>query len=612
MAKGEVMKRRVLRLALVTALIATLGTAFAAAASAGTVLILSTSVTGGAASYEALAATAAGHTVEVATPAQWAAKTAADFATYDALILGDPTCTGGFGDSSSIAAAEANRTTWSPTIDGNVVVIGTDEVFHNFQGGNQLTNSAVKFAADAAGKTGLMVSLSCYYHEFFGVTHNVPVLDQFGTFTTVGVECYNDAHIVATHPALFGLTDAQLSNWSCSVHEAFAAYPETGSNAFLPLAIARNISGPYSKNFPDGSFGVPYILARGEGLVLISNITLTPAAAVNDVGTSHTVTATVKENDAPVAGKLVTFSVTSGPHMGTTGTDTTDSNGQATFTYTGTAAGTDTIVASYVDSSGETKTSAPVTKTWIVRDADIAVQKTGPAYAQSGGTITYTVTVNNLGPANATNVTVTDPLPAGLTLVSATPSQGSCAGTVTCNLGSISTGGSATITIVATVTAASGSTVCNKATGTADQPDPVSGNNSSTTCALIYAGSAGGMFVIGNLNAAVGTSVTFWGAQWWKLNSLSGGAAPAAFKGFEDTPAAPGCGTNWTTDPGNSTPPPAGPLPPYMAVIVSSSISKSGSTISGDTQHIVIVQTNPGYAPNPGHAGTGTVVAQIC
>jgi hypothetical protein len=49
-----------------------------------------------------------------------------------------------------------------------------------------------------------------------------------------------------------------------------------------------------------------------------------------------------------------------------------------------------------------------------------------------------------------------------------------------------------------------------------------------------------------------------------------------------------------------------------MAVLVSSTISKSGSTISGDTPHIVIVQTDPGYDANPGHAGTGTVVATVC
>ena len=74
----------------------------------------------------------------------------------------------------------------------------------------------------------------------------------------------------------------------------------------------------------------------------------------------------------------------------------------------------------------------------------------------------------------------------------------------------------------------------------------------------------------------------------------------------------PSCGTGWSTDPGNSAPPPAGPLPAYMAVIVASKITKSGSQISGDTAHIVIVKTNPGYDANPGHAGTGTVVATIC
>ncbi len=49
-----------------------------------------------------------------------------------------------------------------------------------------------------------------------------------------------------------------------------------------------------------------------------------------------------------------------------------------------------------------------------------------------------------------------------------------------------------------------------------------------------------------------------------------------------------------------------------MAVIASSSISKSGPTISGDIPHIVVVTTNPGYAPNPGHPGTGSVVAIVC
>ena len=53
-----------------------------------------------------------------------------------------------------------------------------------------------------------------------------------------------------------------------------------------------------------------------------------------------------------------------------------------------------------------------------------------------------------------------------------------------------------------------------------------------------------------------------------------------------------------------------------MGVIVTSRYSQSGSLISGDTVHIVVVKTDPGYDPglypNPGHPGTGTVVALGC
>ena len=49
-----------------------------------------------------------------------------------------------------------------------------------------------------------------------------------------------------------------------------------------------------------------------------------------------------------------------------------------------------------------------------------------------------------------------------------------------------------------------------------------------------------------------------------------------------------------------------------MGVLVSSSISLAGSTYSGNDPKIVVVKTNPGYAPSPGHPGTGTYVATYC
>jgi hypothetical protein len=142
----------------------------------------------------------------------------------------------------------------------------------------------------------------------------------------------------------------------------------------------------------------------------------------------------------------------------------------------------------------------------------------------------------------------------------------------------------------------------------------VGGSTSSLTCSvLIYssASSTGG-FVIGDGNSLNGTPVTFWSAQWSALNSLSGGPAPTSFKGFAVNPAAPACGTVWTTDGGNSSFLPAAPLPAYMSVIVTSGSSQSGNQITGNTVHMVVVRTNPGYAPSVGQAGTGTVVAQIC
>lgn len=130
---------------------------------------------------------------------------------------------------------------------------------------------------------------------------------------------------------------------------------------------------------------------------------------------------------------------------------------------------------------------------------------------------------------------------------------------------------------------------------------------------LLFAFLDHGSFVIGNLSAGLNTSVTFWSAKWSKLNSLSGGPAPADFKGFASTLSTtpPTCGGTWSTDPGNSSKPPE-QLPSYMGVIVASSASRSGDETTGNILEIVVVKTNSGYAPNPGHPGTGTVVAVYC
>jgi hypothetical protein len=104
---------------------------------------------------------------------------------------------------------------------------------------------------------------------------------------------------------------------------------------------------------------VPAIV--GEGIVLA------PPSATNPVGTSHTVTATVVDNvGQPIAGRLVSFMILSGPDAGENGSANTGADGKASFTYVGSSAGTDTIQASMVDSTGVTRLSNIASKQWQV------------------------------------------------------------------------------------------------------------------------------------------------------------------------------------------------------------------------------------------------------
>jgi RHS repeat-associated protein len=225
------------------------------------VLILDSTVTGGMNSIEAQEAAADGYGVDIVDAAQWSAMTADQFAAYRAIVLGDPTCS----DESSVAAAEANAMTWGPAINGNIEIYGSDPIYHATYTDPAIaavTQRAVDFAVAQSGKTGAYISLSCYFDSVASQTHVslLDGLDPGGTgFSVQGVGCSDSIHIEATSPALNGIDDSLLSNWFCSVHEAFDSWP----SKFGVLAVDTNAGSIYTGQ--DGTTGDPYILAYPGG-----------------------------------------------------------------------------------------------------------------------------------------------------------------------------------------------------------------------------------------------------------------------------------------------------------------------------------------------------------
>jgi hypothetical protein len=122
-----------------------------AKASSLSVLILSTSVNGGASSIEYQQATALGITATVATPATWDAMTQSQFAAYSAIVIGDPSSAGSCA-SSVPSDASSTAGTWGPAVTGNVAVLGTAPALG---GGTTLIKDAIAFAAGGSG-TGCM------------------------------------------------------------------------------------------------------------------------------------------------------------------------------------------------------------------------------------------------------------------------------------------------------------------------------------------------------------------------------------------------------------------------------------------------------------------------
>ena len=161
----------------------------------------------------------------------------------------------------------------------------------------------------------------------------------------------------------------------------------------------------------------------------------------------------------------------------------TDATGNVSFTATLPVA----INPDLAVTATATDITSGDTSEFSVPTADLEVTKAAdPTVGTAGQALTYTLTVTNAGPSQATGVIATDAVPAGAVFDAASASQGTASlvgGAVVARLGDLAAGDSATITIV--VTPSGAGSLTNTADVTANEPDPDPNNNSATVTTTI-------------------------------------------------------------------------------------------------------------------------------
>jgi hypothetical protein len=298
-------------------------------------------------------------------------------------------------------------------------------------------------------------------------------------------------------------------------------------------------------------------------------------------------TLTRQYDASAIAGKSVHFTVSSQSCDAVTSVD-----GQASCTITPQdPAGVYTITATFAGDAGSQPSSD--TKAFTVTREQTSLQYTGDTVIANGGTMHASAVLreDDGSPAIAGR-SVTFTLGSGAAAQSCTALTDS-AGRAACDIAAVAQPlGPGSVQAVF-----------------AQDAYYLASSDSAST--IVYAFPSHGAFAVGEASATPGAPVTFFGAQWGSNNSLSGGAAPNAFKGFATTPGnPPTCGASFTANPGDSGSPPSS-VPSYMGTLVTSKVTKSGSNIVGTITRIVVVKTSS-YGPSPGAGGTGAVVAIVC
>ncbi|HET7844677.1 MAG TPA: hypothetical protein VFL14_11040 [Xanthomonadales bacterium] len=283
-----------------------------------------------------------------------------------------------------------------------------------------------------------------------------------------------------------------------------------GSNVTYTIAVT-NATGPDAAETVQWSDPLP----AGTTFVSLSTVAgwtcTTPA-----VGANGTVTCS---NPSVAVGSTNSFTLVANVPAAAAGTTLTNTATVTTTSTDGTA-GNNSATAT-------TGVGAPPT-------AAVSGTKSVAGTFNPGGTVTYTVTLNNAGPGvqgdNPGNE-FTDVLPAGLTLVSATATSGTAVATVGTNTvtwnGTIAAAGSVTITITATINTGATGTITNQ--GTISFDSDANGTNNATAVTdnpgTPAAGDGTGFVVTGLSFVQSVPSLSTLGALLAALALLAGGLA---------------------------------------------------------------------------------------
>jgi hypothetical protein len=272
------------------------------------------------------------------------------------------------------------------------------------------SGTTVAASVDSAGNYGNG------YSQHPAISGDGQIVSFFSAATNLVSGDTNGANDVFAHDLTTGSTvRVSLTNLGAEP-DSQSTYPDANANGRY-IAFESDASNLVSGD----TNGVRDVFVRdrqGVNVGAPASLTLTPPDAVNMVGTSHTVTATVHDAGTnPVAGVLVRFAVSGS--SSTSGSCTTDAAGQCGFTYSGpTLAGAD-IISAYADSDGNAsqgpgEPGAEATKAWILPASTAGQASGGGQIWNSSNTdkIAFGFNAQSTGSGLHGNCEVVDPTPA--------------------------------------------------------------------------------------------------------------------------------------------------------------------------------------------------------